>query len=327
MLQSLTRIWILVLAVTLAPALGAHAQSLTMAGGFAGGTFNDFVAGISTAATAGVEGLEVVVLESAGSAANLRALLAGELDMAVAFAGDTYLAFNGFENFGDDEQVRGDVRAVGFLYSAVSQIVTLADSGIETFDQLVGKRVAVGAVGSGTHLTMERLLRQAGMIDSVEMVFVSGTSASELLLSGAVDAYHVLLGVPNATVLATAADHDIRLLETLPVAIRSGLFDRYPFYTPIVVRGDVYRSLDVEVPVFKDAGLWVVRADLDEDLVYQMTRTVYGPAGIDAMMAVTPVAREMGPSTALRGVALPLHPGAARYWEEIGLQLPAVARP
>jgi uncharacterized protein len=79
--------------------------------------------------------------------------------------------------------------------------------------------------------------------------------------------------------------------------------------------------------VFKDGALWVVAEDLDEELVYRMTQAVYGTAGLAAMNAATPVAREMGVATAIRNVAFPLHPGAARYWQEMGVQLPAAARP
>lgn len=68
-------------------------------------------------------------------------------------------------------------------------------------------------------------------------------------------------------------------------------------------------------------------ADLDEELVYAMTKAVHGPAGLSAMTTATPVAREMGVATALRGVAFPLHRGAARYWQEAGLELPRSARP
>ncbi|MDA0699728.1 MAG: TAXI family TRAP transporter solute-binding subunit [bacterium] len=296
----------------------------SMAGGFAGGTFNDFVAGISQALR-GNPSIEAV--PSPGSVENLNRLRAGELDMAVTFAGDAYLAFNGFDQFDDEEQPRNDIRAIGFLYSAVSQIVTLADSDIATFDNLVGKRIGVGAIGSGTHLSIERLLRQAGILNDVTLVHVSGIAASEDLQAGRIDAYHVLLGTPNATVRHTAATHDIRILDTMAAAIRAGLFDRYPFYSPVVIPSGTYRGVDADIPAFKDAGIWVVRDDLDEQLVYEMTKAVFGPAGVAVMTMVTPLAADMGPSTALRSVAFPLHAGAARYWEEVGLQLPAAAKP
>jgi uncharacterized protein len=66
---------------------------------------------------------------------------------------------------------------------------------------------------------------------------------------------------------------------------------------------------------------------MDEDMVYEMTKAIFDQAGLDHMLRVTAVAREMGPDTALSGIALPLHPGAARYWEEVGIEIPEVARP
>jgi uncharacterized protein len=321
----LARLAVLVAALTISAA--SLAQSLTMAGGFAGGTFNDFVDGIAATLAVQVPGVQVTPAQSLGSVENLLRMREGEFDMAVVFAGDGYLAFNGLDAFDDEEQTNRHVRAVGFLYSAVSQVVTLADSGIETFDDLVGKRIAVGEVGSGTHMAIHRLLVAAGVRDEVFLQFISGIAASEALLEGRVDAYHVLLGTPNATVRHTAAARPIRLLDTMAPAIRAGLFDRYPFYTPVVVPAGTYAGIDIDIPVFKDGALWVVAEDLDEELVYRMTQAVYGTAGLAAMNAATPVAREMGVATAIRNVAFPLHPGAARYWQEMGVQLPAAARP
>jgi TRAP-type uncharacterized transport system substrate-binding protein len=81
------------------------------------------------------------------------------------------------------------------------------------------------------------------------------------------------------------------------------------------------------VRTFRDAGLWVVSADVDEELVYQMTKAIYDQAGLDRMLQVTNVASEMGPDNALAGIQIPLHPGAARYWEEVGVEIPERIRP
>jgi uncharacterized protein len=304
-----------------------HAQSLTMGGGFFGGTFNVFVVGIRDAIAVDLPDVTITATTSAGSIENLRRILAGEMDMAVAFAGDAYLAFNNLEAFDDDEEPASGIRALGYLYPATSQVVVRADGDIHDIADLAGKRIAVGDIGSGTHMSMQRFLGVAGILDDVTFVFVGGRDASEMLFAGQVDAYHALLGVPNATLLHSLAQGDVRILDTLGTALRAGFFDRYPFYSPVVIAAGSYQGIDEDVLTWKDSALWIVSADLDDDLVYAMMQSVYEGASPDHFRHTAAVAGDMGPDTALRGVLFPLHAGAARFWEDRGLELAAPARP
>lgn len=300
-------------------------QFLSIGGGFVGGTFNVFASGMGDYLSRELPNLNITVEGSAGSAENIRRMQAGELEMGIAFAGDAYLAYNGLEEFSDRRYDK--IRAVAFLYGAVSQLVALEASGIRTFEDLAGRRIALGSAGSGTHLSIERLLRQAGMFERITPVFVAGQTASDQLKDRQIDAYHALLGVPNATVVDTSTTHDIVILSTYQVARDSGFFDKYPFYTPTVIPAGTYRGVEEDVETWRDAGIWIVSADMDEELVYQMTKAIFSEAGLEHMLRVTSVAREMGPENALSGIALPLHPGAARYWQEIGLEIPDIAKP
>ena len=304
-----------------------HAQSLTMGGGFYGGTFNGFVVGIRDAIAVDHPQITITAMTSAGSVENIRRILAGEMDMALAFAGDAYLAFNSLEAFDDDETPAGGIRAIGYLYPATSQIVVRGDGDIHEIADLAGTRLAVGEIGSGTHMSMQRYLSAAGILDDVTFVFVGGQDASEMLADGRVDAYHALLGVPNATVLHSIENGSVRMLETLGTALRDGFFDRYPFYSPVVIPGGTYEGIDDDVLTWKDSALWIVSADLDEELVYDMMRSVYEGTSPGHVRTATPVAGEMGVDTALRGVLFPLHAGAARFWQDRGLEPAAPARP
>jgi len=273
-----------------------------------------------------VDGLNVTVEGSAGSAENIRRIQGGDLDMGIAFAGDAYLAYNGqavFEEGGPYD----DVRAIGFLYSAVSQIVTLEGSGITSLADLEGITMAVGGAGSGTQLSLERLLTSVGAYDSITPVLVAGQNASDQLKNRQVDAYHALFGVPNAAVTDTASTSDLRLLSSYDEALAAGFFDAFPFYTEYVIPAGTFAGVDEDVHTLRDAGLWVVAAGADEDLVYEMTKAVYEQAGLDRMLQVTNVAKEMGLDNALVGVQIPLHPGAARYWTEVGVAIPEALLP
>jgi uncharacterized protein len=303
----------------------AQRQFLSIGGGFVGGTFNVFASGMGDYLSQRFPNLNITVEGSAGSAENIRRIQAGEMEMGIAFAGDAYLAYNGMEEFSD--QSYDGIRAVGFLYGAVSQLVVLKNSGITSYEDLAGKRIALGSAGSGTHLSIERLLRQTGMFDRITPVFVAGQAASDQLKDGQVDGYHALLGVPNATLVDTTTARDAVVLSTYQAALESGFFEKYPFYARVTIPGGTYRGIDDEVETWRDAGIWIVSDDMDEEMVYQMTKAIFDADGLEHMLRVTNVAREMGIDSALSGIALPLHPGAARYWAEVGVEIPEVARP
>lgn len=315
--------------VTLAFVAGGSAfaqrQFLSIGGGFVGGTFNVFASGMGDYLSQRFPNLNITVEGSAGSAENIRRIQGGEMEMGIAFAGDAYLAYNGMEEFSD--QAYDGIRAVGFLYGAVSQLVVLKNSGIASYEDLAGKRIALGSAGSGTHLSIERLLRQTGMFDRITPVFVAGQAASDQLKDGQVDGYHALLGVPNATLVDTTTARDAVVLSTYQAALESGFFEKYPFYARVTIPAGTYRGVDDEVETWRDAGIWIVADDMDEELVYQMTKAIFDGDGLEHMLRVTNVAREMGIDSALSGIALPLHPGAARYWAEVGVEIPEVARP
>lgn len=302
----------------------AQREFVSIGGGSTGGTFNTFSSGIGDYLSQTIEGLNMTVEGSAGSAENIRRIQGGDLEMGIAFAGDAFLAYNG-EGVFAEEGAYDNLRAIGFLYSAVSQIVALEESGITSLADLEGRTIAVGGAGSGTQLSIERLLTTLGLYDGIEPVLVAGQNASDSLKNRQVDAYHALFGVPNATVTDTSSTNEVVILSSFDEASAAGFFEEYPFYTEYVIPAGTFSGVDEDVTTFRDAGLWVVSADLDEETVYEMTKAIYDQAGLDHMLQVTNVASEMGTDNALVGVQVPLHPGAARYWEEVGVDIPEVA--
>lgn len=324
-----TRLFIVAIMVALF-ALGslsfAQRRFISIGGGSTGGTFNTFSSGIGDYLGKEIRGLNITVEGSAGSGENIRRIQRGDMEMGIAFAGDAYLAYNGEGTF-EDGGPYDNIRAVGFLYSAVSQIVTLEQTGITSLADLEDKTVAVGGAGSGTQLSIERLLTTLGIYDSINPVLVAGQNASAQLKDRQVAAYHALYGVPNSTVTDTASTNNIVILNSYDDAEAAGFFETYPFYTRYVIPAETFRGQDEDVVTFRDAGLWLASAEMDDDLVYEMTKAMYSEAGLEHMLKVTSVAKEMGLENALVGVQIPLHPGAARFWEEMGLEIPEVAQP
>lgn len=321
-----TFVWLAIAALMATPVALAQRNFLSIGGGSTGGTFNTFSSGIGDYLSQNIDGIILNVEGCAGSGENIRRIQGGDLELGIAFAGDAFLAFNGRDAFTEGGPF-DKLRAMGFLYSAVSQIVTLEETGITSVADLEGRQIAVGGAGSGTQLSFERLLGTLGIYDSITPVFVAGQNASAQLKDRQVDAYHALFGVPNAAVTDTSSTANVRILASYDEAEAAGFFDQYPFYSQYVIPPGSFRGVDEPVVTFRDAGLWVASADLDEDLVYEMTKAIYGEDGLAYMNQVTAVAKEMGPDNSLVGIAVPLHSGAARYWQEVGVEIPDIAQP
>lgn len=316
----------IILSLVLVAGTTAFAQRtfLSIGGGSTGGTFNTFSTGISDYANQNLEGLNMNVEGSAGSGENIRRIQAGELELGIAFAGDAYLAYNGLDKF-EESGATTNLRAIGFLYGAVSQIVTLEGSGINSLADLAGKKVAVGGAGSGTQATIERLLNSLDVYSEINPVLVAGLNASGQLKDRQVEAYHALYGIPNATVTDTSVSNDIKILNSYDEAEAAGFFEQFPFYSRYVIPAGTFKGVDEDVVTFRDAGIWVVSADLDAETVYALTSAIYSAEGLEHMKVAAAAAGEMGPESAMVGIAIPLHTGAAQFWTEQGVEIPEAA--
>jgi uncharacterized protein len=312
----------IVVALVAAASVGAAQRTLTVGGSYEGSSIAAATVTVLEVLAAPWLDVRVLVGDSAGSTQSLEWMLAGELDMAVVFGGDAYLAHLGLPDFdSDDDPVEG-VRAVGFLFPVVAHLMTAQGSTIHRPGDLAGKRVAVGPPGSGGDAAFERFARQLGIVGDVFMVYVGGERAIELLRAGRVDAYHTLAALPSPVVAAASADGGLRAVSTREEARASGLFERFPFYGEASIDAGAYvGNADAAVETWGDAGVLVVRAGLAADVVYAIATALYGAT------SGSPGAWPLDLDDALRGVRVPLHEGAARYWRERGVDIPDAALP
>lgn len=295
-------------------------RTLVFGGGPSGGTFNFFANKIASLITVRNERFDVTPRNSGGSAENLRSLNRRELDMGIVYSGDAYLGRNG--KLPGDPTHYDRVRALGYLYGAPAQLVVHADSTITTAAQLAGKRLAVGNPGSGAALSAERFFRHLGIWDAIEVRKLGYTRAAEAFSNGDIDAFWVLVGYPNSSIIGAAANQPIRLIDLHAEARRSGFYAVYPFYSKVTIPAATYQGQDEPVTTFQDAALWCASQSVSVDAVFQSLATVYSEEGIAAMIAAHKAAGAMTVSNGLHGVSIPLHPGAVRFWKEQELTIP-----
>ena len=307
------------MAMTLVAATAMGLDRLAFSGGPEGGTFQYFSNGIAIRLSKNLSDVEVSNMASAGSLENLRRVNSGEADFGIVYSGDTYLGRNG--RLTNDDRKYENVWAMSFLYGAPAHLIVKADSGINKVSDLEGKRIAVGGAGSGAAGAAERYFTSLGLWDKMKVEFLGYSKAASALGDNLIDAFWVFAGYPNSSVIQAAASNKIKILSVVEAGKAAGFFDDYPFYTELSIPAGTYSGVDYEVASFQDSALWVAGAHVKPEVVYNSLADIYSKEGLAYMVKVKSTAKSMSVQDGLQGIVTPVHPGAAKFWEEHGLKL------
>jgi uncharacterized protein len=298
---------------------------LAFGGGPTGGTFNYFANGMAIYISGAIPNFDVSSEGSGGSGENLKRLNGAQIDFGIVYSGDAYLGRLG--QLPQDETKYEDVRSVAYLYGAPAQLVVLANSGITSAKDLVGKRVAVGNAGSGAALSAERFFKHLGLWEKISPQFLGYSPAASAFKDRKIDAFWVLVGYPNASIIEAATQDKIMLLDLDKEAQESGFYAEYPFYAKALIPADTYSGQTTEVNTFQDSTFWMASSKVDQEVVYQSLQTIYTEQGLQHMRTAHQAANEMTIEDGLKGAAVPIHPGAVKFWQEKGLTIPDDLKP
>ena len=265
----------------------------------------------------GVPGLIAIVQSSNGSVENVRQIEAGAFQLALTQADIAYWAYHGTGLFRDGGAL-GALRAIANLYPESLHIVVRHDSGIRGVTDLRGKHISLGEEGSGTLVVAKVILEAYGLghkeLDHIHL----GAGASSLAMQeGKLDGFFFIGGYPVTAVAELAKNVEI---ELIPVAggEAENLIAFYPFLTRNTIPAGTYRGAGEVVTVGLGAQL-VVSAEVDEETVYGITRALWHENTRRMLDDGHAKGREIRLESALEGVAIPLHPGAERYYREAGV--------
>lgn len=265
----------------------------------------------------------VSVSTSGASVANMRALAAGDANLIFVQNDIAYYGYKGIYMF---EGSRIDVvRGVAVLYPEVVQIVVRADSGIKSIYDLRGKRVAVGAAGSGTAVEAELILRAAGLWDAITPQYMDFATAASALKLGQVDAAFVVAGIPTSAVLELSATIPVNLVEVPDEVLNKLVEQGYRFFTRYTVPAGTYTGMTSDVRTVAVMAMLAVRADVPEHVVYTVLKVMFDR--LSELREAHARAKDIELARALEGMPIPLHPGAIRFYQEKGISVPAELRP
>lgn len=269
-----------------------------------------------------VSGVRVAAQSSGASVANVRTIARGDAQLALIQNDIAYYANNGTEVFAEAGSNRPQpvpgVRGVAMLYPETVQIVTLRGKGINTIEDLKGKRVVVGDLGSGTEANARQILSVYDLFyRQMRPDFLSFASGIDQLRDGNVDAVFITAGYPTAAVVDIASSREVVLLPVSNEAL-AALRVRWPFYTRATIPVDAYPRLRAPTPTVAVMAMLVARADLPDDLVYNLTKAMWD--GLDRLKAAHARGKDLDLAKALDGMPVPVHPGAERFYQERGIR-------
>jgi hypothetical protein len=322
------RLMVCLLAVTIV-ALGvgpavAEDYSIKIGGGPTGGTFNTFSNGMAVYIPKVNPNIKASSVGSGGSVENVKRVSNGESDFGLCYAVDSGLGFSG--KLPKDTNKYDNLRSMGYLYGAPAQLIVRADSKIQNAYDLKGKRVAVGNAGSGAAASAERFFRHIKLWDNFKPTFMGYSAAASAFKDGKIDAFWVLVGYPNRSVIEASVQVKIRLIDVGVDAEKSGFYKAYA-YSPTVIPAGTYGKGMPECKSFQDSTILSVNKDIPEDLVYTIMKTLWSTEGMQAMVTAKKTFKAMTLENAFRGASVPLHPGAVKFWKEQGKSIPPELMP
>jgi TRAP transporter TAXI family solute receptor len=260
---------------------------------------------------------------SGASVANVKALATGDANLIFVQNDIAYYGYKGIYMF--ENQSVTLIRGIAVLYPEIIQIVVKADSGIKSLGDLAGKRVAVGAAGSGTAVEAEIILKTAGLWDKITPQYLDFRQAAEALKLGQVDAAFVVAGIPTSAVMELAATTPVSLVEISDDVYQSLIQSGYRFFVRVTVPKDTYSGLDRDVKTLAVMAMLATRSDVPDSVVQTILKVMFDH--LDELQQAHARAKDISLSKALEGMPIPLHPGAVKFYEEKGITVPSELRP
>ncbi len=287
---------------------------MTLASGSPGGVYFPLGAGLAKVITDGIDNVVVQSESTGASVENCRLVGSGQSNFAIIMGNVGYDAYMGQNDFEGDPQ---PIRALFNMYPGAQKKLTAADSGIETIADLVGKTVSVDAAGSGSEVMARAILQTAGIWDDINPVNLSMTEAADALRDGLIDALSVSLGYPSAFVEELFATMDLKYIpyddELMDKAV-----SEHPYFFKGVIPATAHEGLQVNVPCLFVGNDIIVHEDMDEDFAYEVTKLLFQEQSIVELIGIHPQAKNMTLETGYQA-GIPLHPGAERFFREVGV--------
>ena len=312
----------------------AGKKFFAIATGGTGGTYYPLGGVLAQALSNKVPDIIVTAQSGNASVANCNLIREHEIESAFVQNNVAFSAYTGTAQF-EGNPIK-NLRGIASLYPETIQIIARADAGVNSVKDIKGKRLIPGDRGSGTEVDTKNVLTAFGLTykDFANVDWLSFAGASQRLKDRQADVAFITAGWPTASITELSTTTDVILVPIEEKMIKK-LVKMFPFYAKVVVPAGTYRGVDKEVATITTMAQWVVDAGVPTNVVYELTKALWekgkfvlrkkggkaaaAPSGAEIMAKAHAKGRDVTLDTALDGMAIPLHPGAAKFYREKGL--------
>jgi hypothetical protein len=285
-----------------------------------GGTAGTYypVGGVIANAISQPPKLVLSAVASNGSVANVNSIMAGSLESGFSQADVAYWAYTG-TGIWDGRPKAADLRAIANLYPESIHLVARKGAGIKTVADLKGKRVSLDEPGSGTLVDARIILDAWGMKDAdLKAEYLKPNQAGEKMKDGAMDAFIFVGGYPAAAISELASSG--AGIEIIPIDGPNAdkIRQKYQFFAADTIPANTYKGVGA-VKTISVGAQWVTSAKVDAGLVYDVVKAMWSDKTRQALDGGHAKGKLIRRETALAGIGIPLHPGAEKFYKEVGL--------
>jgi len=262
----------------------------------------------------GVAGLVAIAVSTNASVANANAIQAGQLDAGLAGAQTVVQAYKGEGKFVGNKKDK--IRAIANLYPEDMHLVSPKGQTLSGLKDLNGKNVGVAAAGSGTQVSVKMILENYS-IKADEQELGLGQS-SQRLADGQLDAFFYAGGTPFAALIQLGSTKGFELYKFTETEQKE-INKIIPYYVPSMIPAGTYESITYDVPTVAVNGQLITSADQPADLIYDITKALWNKNTRKLLDKGHSKGKAIQLETALKGVLVPVHPGAEKFYKEAGL--------
>jgi TRAP transporter TAXI family solute receptor len=286
-----------------------------------GGSWFTIAGGITALFNKELQDLNVTPVATGGSTDNNRQARKHNLDTWLTHSITAYDNWTGTGLFKDQGEFK-DFRMIAGVYESWHHFVVLDKSDIKSIGDLKGKKLAVGAAGSGAAANAEMILGALGLWDKLKPLQLTFDASGRALTDGQADAVS-MSSAPMPTIVTVEAMHKIRLIALSEDEMNT-VVKKYPAYKKSVMPAGVYKSWQKPYPCIAFQVYWAAHKDVDPAWVYQMMKVAFDPKNAEFLARVHTQLKTLSPSfDGMQNMGIPLHPGAVKYYKEKGMNVPA----
>lgn len=291
-------------------------EFLSMGTSSSGGTFNTLGVALCQVWNDKVSGTSFTAEVTAGSSENCLRVGSGDIQLAFSAASSVYEAVNGTGQF-EGKQVK-ELRVIANLYPAIIQLPVLNDSGINSMDDIVGKKVNIGEAGSGSESQAMGILDCFGISKSdFNAQQLSHSNASDAVVDEKIDGYIISGSLGQSHQMKAMASGKCKLADLGSDEEIQNVIVKLPYYYEYTIPADTYPNQDTGVKTVATGTLLIVNENISDDLVYEITKNLF--ENVDTLAQSQDIAKEITLESGVNVSGMPLHPGAERYFKEKGI--------